>query len=154
MSDKTIAAVITHLLLLAPQMFFTFRHHWTTVSIENHHVLTIRMEHELWVDGHDLIEKKEKSLIDVNGKTLIFDHICTKYWWEVLQARRKVWNLGGARSTVVGIICPPGWDRINCLAKNWGSKPPEATICLTFVHENYHKIDYDHGTETTLENLM
>ena len=25
---------------------------------------------------------------------------------------------GGACSTVVGIICPPGWDRVNCLAKN------------------------------------
>ena len=28
-------------------------------------------------------------------------------------------NPGGARSTVVGIICPPGWDRVNCSAKNW-----------------------------------
>ena len=34
----------------------------------------------------------------------------------VLQARRKVWKSrgGGACSTVVGIICPPGWDRANC----------------------------------------
>jgi hypothetical protein len=30
---------------------------------------------------------------------------------------------GGARSTVVGIICPPGWDTVNCLAKNWGGSP-------------------------------
>ena len=30
-----------------------------------------------------------------------------------LQARRKVWKSGGAGSTVVGIICPPGWDRVN-----------------------------------------
>ena len=37
-----------------------------------------------------------------------------------VQARRKVWKSGGAGSTVVGIICPPGWDRVNCLAKNWG----------------------------------
>ena len=40
------------------------------------------------------------------------------------QARGKVWKSGGARSTVVGIICPPGWDRVNCLAKNWGAKAP------------------------------
>ena len=33
------------------------------------------MEHDLWVDGHDLIEKKKKSLIDVNGKTFVFVHI-------------------------------------------------------------------------------
>ena len=32
----------------------------------------------------------------------------------------KVWESGGAWITVVGIICPPGWDRVNCLAKNWG----------------------------------
>ena len=45
-----------------------------------------------------------------------------------IQARRKVWNSGGARSTVVGIICPPGWDRVNCLAKNWGGlSPPSPT---------------------------
>ena len=36
------------------------------------------------------------------------------------QARRKVWNFGGARSTVVVTICPPGWDRVNCLAKKRG----------------------------------
>ena len=28
-------------------------------------------------------------------------------------------KIRGACSTVVGIICPPGWDRVNCLAKNW-----------------------------------
>jgi hypothetical protein len=35
----------------------------------------------------------------------------------------------GALSTVVGIICPPGWDRVNCLAQNWegGPAPPLAT---------------------------
>ena len=34
-----------------------------------------------------------------------------------IQGRRKVWKSGGARSTVVGKICPPGWDRVSCLAK-------------------------------------
>ena len=31
--------------------------------------------------------------------------------------RRKFWKSEGASNTVVGIICPPGWDRVNCLAK-------------------------------------
>ena len=30
---------------------------------------------------------------------------------------------GGACSAVVGIICPPGWDRVNRSAKNWGAPP-------------------------------
>ena len=50
---------------------------------------------------------------------MIFQSTC-------LQGRRKVWKSGGARSTVVGIICPPGLDRVNCLAKNWGAKAPPA----------------------------
>ena len=33
----------------------------------------------------------------------------------------------GACSTVVGIICPPGWDKVNCSAKNWGAKAPPAS---------------------------
>ena len=36
------------------------------------------------------------------------------------QGRRKAWKSGGACKTVVGIICLPGWDRVNCFAKNWG----------------------------------
>ena len=35
-------------------------------------------------------------------------------------------KIRGAGSTVVGIICPPGWDRVNCLAKNWGPPSPPA----------------------------
>ena len=31
---------------------------------------------------------------------------------------------GGARSTMVGIICLLGWDRVNCLAKHWGGGSP------------------------------
>ena len=34
---------------------------------------------------------------------------------------------GGAISKVVGIICPPGWNRVNLSAKNWreeGKSPP------------------------------
>ena len=36
------------------------------------------------------------------------------------QGRRKVWKSGGERasSTVVGIICPPGWGRVNYWAQN------------------------------------
>jgi hypothetical protein len=41
--------------------------------IENHHVVT--MEHELRVDGHHLIEKKQKTLIDGNDETLVLVHI-------------------------------------------------------------------------------
>ena len=41
-----------------------------------------------------------------------------------VQVRRKVWKSGGAHSIVFGIICPPGWDRVNCFAKNWGAKAP------------------------------
>ena len=39
---------------------------------------------------------------------------------ETRQGRRKVWKSGGgsARSAVVDIICPPGWDRVNGLAKH------------------------------------
>ena len=41
------------------------------------------------------------------------------------QGRRKVWKSGGgARSTVVGIICSPDWDRLNCSANKWGGKAP------------------------------
>ena len=43
------------------------------------------------------------------------------------QGRRKVWKSEGASNTVVGIICPPGWDRVNCLAKKLG--PPSPTAC-------------------------
>ena len=35
----------------------------------------------------------------------------------IWQGRRKVWKSEGARSTVVGIICLPGWDRVKCLVK-------------------------------------
>ena len=41
--------------------------------IENHHVVTT--EHELRVDGHHLIEKKQKSLIDGNDETMVLVHI-------------------------------------------------------------------------------
>ena len=61
MYDKTIAAIAAITVIAAIAL------------IENDHVVT--MEHELWVDGHHLMEKKEKSLIDVNGKTLVFVHI-------------------------------------------------------------------------------
>ena len=47
-----------------------------------------------------------------------------------VQARRKVWKSGGAGSTVVGIIWPPGWDRVNCSAQNWeGLNPPQLPAC-------------------------
>ena len=42
-------------------------------TIENHHVVT--MTHELRVDGHHLIEKKQKNLIHGTGKTLVLVHI-------------------------------------------------------------------------------
>ena len=61
MYDKTIAAIAAITVIAAIAL------------IENDHFVT--MEHEIAVDGHHLIEKKEKSLIDGNGKTLVFVHI-------------------------------------------------------------------------------
>ena len=43
------------------------------------------------------------------------DH-CTLHCTE---GRRKVWKSGGASSNEVGIICLPGWDRVNWSAKIW-----------------------------------
>ena len=37
-----------------------------------------------------------------------------------------MWGGWGARSNVVDIICPPDWDRVNCLAQNLGPAPPPA----------------------------
>ena len=45
---------------------------------------------------------------------------------DTFQGRRKVWKFEGACSTVVGIICPPGWDRVNCSAKHWGGWSPQS----------------------------
>ena len=42
--------------------------------IENHQIVTM-MEHELRVDGHHLIEKKEKTQIDGNDKPCVLVHI-------------------------------------------------------------------------------
>ena len=44
-------------------------------KIENHHVVT--MTHELRVDGHHLIEKKQKTLIHTDGidETLVLVHL-------------------------------------------------------------------------------
>ena len=43
-------------------------------TIENHHE---SITHELWIDGHHLIEKKQKHLIHTNenDKTLVLVHI-------------------------------------------------------------------------------
>ena len=42
-------------------------------TIENHHVVT--MTHELRIDGHHLIEKKQKNMIYGDGKTIVLVHI-------------------------------------------------------------------------------
>ena len=39
------------------------------------------------------------------------------YFLYTPQGRRKVWKSGRALSTVVGIICPPGWDRVKFSSK-------------------------------------
>ena len=52
--------------------------------------------------------------------------IYTAQWKEVStstppsQGHRKVWKSGGASSNMVGIICPPGWERVNWSTKIWG----------------------------------
>ena len=39
-------------------------------------------------------------------------------------------NPGGAHSTGWGIMCPPGWDRVNWSAKDWvGTCPPGPPAC-------------------------
>ena len=63
-----------------------------------------------------------------------------KYLQMSEQGRRKVWKSGGgACSTVVGIICPPGWDRVNCFAKNWGGGKPPSPPLATALQSKSHK---------------
>ena len=55
--------------------------------------------------------------------------LSTNYLPFYVQGRRKVWKSGGgARSNMVGIIYPPGWDRDNLSVKNCGGRhvPPES----------------------------
>ena len=49
----------------------------SVIAIENHHVFTTT--HELLVDGHHLVEKKQKTLSHANGieKTLVLLHVRT-----------------------------------------------------------------------------
>ena len=74
----------------------------------------------LWFDSPFFCFKKIvlKLTLDNFSSSVILNN----YWFSVhiSQGRRKVWKSGGARSTVVGIICPPGWDTVNYFAKNWG----------------------------------
>ena len=51
----------------------------------------------------------------------IYTNLCVDkfrpHWGSIhIRAVARSENLGGSCSTVVGIICPPGWDRVNCLA--------------------------------------
>ena len=52
------------------------------------------------------------------------------------QGRHKVWKFEGACSTVVGIICPPGWDRVNCSAKHWGGWSPQSRPLATALRDS------------------
>ena len=54
------------------------------------------------------------------------------FWWS--QGCNKVWKSGGSRSTVVGIICPPDWDRVNCPAKNWAPPPGPPVATALSIH--------------------
>ena len=87
----------------------------------------------VFVESSDSITQ---SLVSVREESLIYSAVIyAKY---LLQGRHKVWKSGGgAWSTVVGIICPPGWDRVNCLAKNWGAKapPPLATALRDWLKD-------------------
>ena len=40
-----------------------------------------------------------------------------------IQGRRKFWKSGVVSSNMVGIICPPGWDRVNWSAKICSDRP-------------------------------
>ena len=62
-------------------------------------------------------KSEEKFLRDTN--------LCDSVSDKAVQGRRKVWKSGRAWITVVDIICPPGWNRVNCLAKNRELKPPQ-----------------------------
>ena len=47
------------------------------------------------------------------------------------QGPRKVWKSGGASSNVIGIICQPGWDRVNWSANIWDCHETPATPSTT-----------------------
>ena len=50
-------------------------------------------------------------------------------------------KIQGARTTLVGIIWPPGWDRVNCSAINWGLKPSQPPLALTWItDETWRKL--------------
>ena len=60
-------------------------------------------------------------------KDLFLHRQTTSNFYSAHQGRRKVWKSGGACSTGWGWCAPPGRDRVNWSAKNWGSVRPPAT---------------------------
>ena len=53
------------------------------------------------------------------------------------QGCRKVWKSGRALINVVGIIVPPGWDRVNWSAKYWRHvTPPPAPLVPTSLYQH------------------
>ena len=53
----------------------------------------------------------------------------TQKSYDTYQGRRKVWKSEGSGNTAVGIICPTGWDRVDCSAKNRGGGTPQPPAC-------------------------
>ena len=108
--------------------------------------------------------------------------ICWSYRWHVnlltvntkRQGRRKFWKSGWACSTVIGIICPPGWNRVNWFAKIWvchgtpgtpgttglvydcllASMKLEATKCLDFVKINMFNFQNHFDTKLILLKIQ
>ena len=84
------------------------------------------LEAVMWNDARKL-ERLEKQRRAKPKKGLDFQR----------QGQRKVQKSGGGSSNVVGIIYPPGWNRVNWSAKSWKggvmaptpSPPPFRHLC-------------------------
>ena len=60
----------------------------------------------------------------------------------------------GARRTVVHIIWPPGWDRVNCSTKNWGAFEK---VCLPFIFSFVWlnvRSNLKHETPHIIQNIL
>ena len=73
-----------------------------------------KVSHILIKRNVELTWKKIENLLD-----WLSDGVASEGSNAEVTHRPKIWR-GGASSSVVGIICPPGWNRVNWSAKNWG----------------------------------
>ena len=68
--------------------------------------------------------KKTKKICTVSFRVHISSLLANlTLLFSTVQGRRKVWKSGGG-SDVLGIICPPAFNRVNWSAKMWGVDRP------------------------------